>query len=269
MTANLIRRMIFVIALLVIIWIAQKIGKLTLEFHSLKIVILPMVIAALITMLLAIPPLRRKLVLLKLIYHPEHIEFCGRYTLLLLLPLLARMSIYVGPYVSQVLHDSLGFLLSELGGVGTVIFGMPLALLLGLKRSSIGACLGVGREGELGFISEKFTLNSAEGQGVLAVYLIGTLLGALIFSVLIPILAVFGFSPLALAMASGVGSASMMTAAASSVSALYPQQSAQIFAYAALSNQVVAVLGTYLMLFINYPLCEWIYARYNRLRGSN
>lgn len=99
--------------------------------------------------------------------------------------------------------------------------------------------------------------------------MIGTLLGALIFSILIPILAIFGFSPLALAMASGVGSASMMTAAASSVSALYPDQSAQIFAYAALSNQVVAVLGTYLMLFINYPLCEWIYARYNRLRGSN
>lgn len=35
--------------------------------------------------------------------------------LLLLLPLLARFGVFVGPYVDQVLHDSLGFLLSELG----------------------------------------------------------------------------------------------------------------------------------------------------------
>ncbi len=258
---------LFWIAVLLIIFVTQKIGKITLNLWSLKIIILPMVLAALAAMFLGVPYLRR-FKLFATIYKKEHIQFCGAYVLLLLLPMLARMSIYVGPYVHQVIHDGLGFLLSELGGIGTVVFGMPLALLLGLKRSSIGACLGVGREGELGFISEKFTLNSPEGQGVVAIYLIGTLFGALIFSILIPVLAIFGFSPLALAMASGVGSTSMMTAAASSVSALYPEQSTQILAYAALSNQVVSVLGTYLMLFVNYPLCEWIYRKYEMLRGA-
>lgn len=255
----------WLIALLAIIWLVQKIGKISFTVLKIKIIILPLVFAALLGMFCGLPMLR-KIKFFKLVYHPQNINFCAKYMLLLLLPLLARFGVFVGPYVDQVIHDSLGFILSELGGVGTVIFGMPLALLLGMKRASIGACLGIGREGELGFISEKFTLNSAEGQGVLSVYLIGTIFGALIFSILIPILAKFGFSPLSLAMASGVGSTSMMTAAATSVSAIYPAQSAQILAYAAMSNQVVSVLGTYLMLFINYPLCEKIYTLYAKIR---
>ena len=267
MPAKFTSRVAFVVAILLIIFVVQKIGKLSFNLGSIKIIILPMVIAALLAMIGGLPHLR-KIGLFAKIYQRENIQFCAKYMLLLLLPLLARFGVFVGPYVDQVLHDSLGFLLSELGGIGTVVFGMPLALLLGLKRSSIGACLGVGREGELGFISEKFTLDSPEGQGVLSVYLIGTLFGALVFSLLIPLLAKLGFEPLALAMASGVGSASMMTAAASSVSALYPEQATKILAYAAMSNQVVAVLGTYLMLFINYPLCEWIYNRYTQFCGA-
>ena len=260
MAKKMLSKFIFLCAILFIVFISQKVGRTTFSAFSIKIIILPMVIAAILAMLLGLPQLRR-FKLFSSVYTSENIEFCGKYVLLLLLPLLARFGVFIGPYVGQVIHDSLGFVLSELGGVGTVIFGMPLALLLGLKRSSIGACLGIGREGELGFISEKFTLNSPEGQGVLSIYLIGTLFGALIFSILIPVMAKLGFSPLALAMASGVGSTSMMTAAAASVSALYPAQETQILAYAAMSNQVVSVLGTYLMLFVNYPLCEWIYRK--------
>lgn len=267
MLAKYSHKLIWFIAVLAIIWTVQKIGKISFVIGDIKVIILPLVFAALLGMFCGLPILRKSKIF-AMIYHRDNIKFCARYMLLLLLPLLARFGVFVGPYVSQVLHDSLGFLLSELGGVGTVVFGMPLALLLGMKRASIGACLGIGREGELGFISEKFTLNSPEGQGVLSVYLIGTIFGALIFSLLIPILAKFGFSPLALAMASGVGSTSMMTAAATSVSALYPNQEAQILAYAALSNQVVSVLGTYLMLFVNYPLCEKIYHYYLSIRKN-
>ena len=60
--------------------------------------------------------------------------------------------------------------------------------MLGLRREAIGATLGIGREGELAYISEKYTLDSDEGRGVLSLYIIGTLFGTIFFSVFAPLL---------------------------------------------------------------------------------
>ena len=68
-----------------------------------------------------------------------------------------------------------------------------------------------------------------------------------------------GFDYRALAMSSGVGSASMMTAASSSLIALMPENETTIAAYAAASQLLTSFLGTYTMVFIAVPLQRFMY----------
>jgi hypothetical protein len=168
--------------------------------------------------------------------------------------------------LKEILSVGWVFLFQELGNVGTVLIGLPVALMLGLRREAIGATLGLGREGELAYISEKYTLDSAEGRGVLSLYLIGTLFGSIFFSIFAPIMAGLGFDYRALAMSSGVGSASMMTAASSSLVALMPENETTIAAYAAASQLLTSFLGTYTMVFIAVPLQRFMY---NLLTGGS
>ena len=62
-------------------------------------------------------------------------------------------------------------------------------------------------------------MNSPEGTGVLGTYMIGTVFGTIFFGLLGSFALLTGLHPYALAMASGMGSGSMMTAAASSLAA--------------------------------------------------
>lgn len=101
---------------------------------------------------------------------------------------MARYGADVAPQIREILSIGWIFIVQEFGNLGTVLLGLPAALLLGLRREAIGATLGIGREGELAYISEKYTLNSDEGRGVLSLYIIGTLFGAIFFSILPPVL---------------------------------------------------------------------------------
>ena len=104
-----------------------------------------------------------------------------------MLPLMARYGADVAPRLAEIISIGWVFLLQELGNLGTVLLGLPVALLLGLRRHAIGSTLGLGREGELAYISEKYTLNSDPGRGVLSMYLMGTLFVALFFSFFAPV----------------------------------------------------------------------------------
>lgn len=182
-----------------------------------------------------------------------------------MLPLMARYGADVAPKLGEIFSIGWVFLLQELGNLGTVLLGMPVALALGLKRAAIGSTLGLGREGELAYISEKYGLHSDEGRGVLSIYLIGTLFGAIFFSAFAPILLSAGFDVRALAMASGMGSASMMTGASSSLIAVVPDMSATIRSYAAASQLLTSFLGTYTMVFLAVPLQRSLYRFWTRM----
>jgi hypothetical protein len=223
-----------------------------------------MIFAVIITMGLGGTKILNKVPYLNCIYTESNIEFCGKYILLVMLPLMARYGAFIGPHINEILNVFLGFVLQEFGAIGTVLFGLPIALFLGLRREARGATLGIGREGELAFISEMFTLNSPEGRGVLSIYLIGTLFGAIIYCLVIPLLALCGFNPLALAMSAGVGSASMMTASAATIAEFYPHMKEEILAFAATSNQITSITsitGTYMMVFVAYPLSNFLYTK--------
>ena len=251
----------FVVA---VVTIAELIGMQFITLGNTTVTVLPLVFSVLLAMLFGLPMLRKGVV--AKIYSKGNIQFSAKYLLYIMLPLMARYGADVAPRLKEILSVGWVFLFQELGNVGTVLIGLPVALMLGLRREAIGATLGLGREGKLAYISEKYTLDSAEGRGVLSLYLIGTLFGSIFFSIFAPIMAGLGFDYRALAMSSGVGSASMMTAASSSLIALMPENETTIAAYAAASQLLTSFLGTYTMVFIAVPLQRFMY---NLLTGGS
>lgn len=249
---------LLIILVLVTISISEAIGITPVALStSVTITLLPLVFAVLITMGLGIPLWRKGL--LRRVYSARNVAFSGRFLIIIMLPLMARYGADVAPRLGEIISVGWVFLFQELGNLGTVILGLPVALLLGLRRHAIGSTLGLGREGELAYISEKYTLDSDPGRGVLSMYLMGTIFGALFFSLFVPVLLGTGLDIRALAMASGVGSASMMTAASSTLAARIPDMQDTIVSFAAASQLLTSFLGTYTMVFLAVPLQRFIY----------
>jgi len=67
--------------------------------------------------------------------------------------------------------------------------------------------------------------------------------------------------PYSLAMAAGVGSASMMTAAVGSLVAMFPDMTEMITAFGATSNMLSGLDGLYMSLWLALPLSEWLYKK--------
>ena len=242
---------------LIVITISELIGFQSIALGSVKISLLPLVFAIMITMFLGLTIFRKGI--LKKVYSKNNIQFANKYLLFIMLPLMARYGADVAPHIREILSIGWVFLIQEIGNLGTVLIGLPAAILIGLRREAIGATLGIGREGELAYISEKYTLDSDEGRGVLSLYIIGTLFGAIFFSIFAPLLLDVGFRVEALAMASGVGSASMMTAASSTLVARMPELESTILAYASASQLLTSFLGTFTMVFLAVPLQRFMY----------
>ncbi len=92
--------------------------------------------------------------------------------------------------------------------------------------------------------------------------MIGTVFGTIFFGLLGSFALLTGIHPFALAMASGMGSGSMMTAASSSLAAAAdPALKDTILAYAATSNMLTGVTGMYSVIFIALPLTNWYYKK--------
>ncbi|NBJ68208.1 MULTISPECIES: DUF3100 domain-containing protein [Clostridia] len=250
---------------LFIITISEFIGFQAIPIGSFTIGLLPLVFAILLTMFLGLKVFRKGI--WKKIYSDNNIHFAGKYLIFIMLPLMARYGADVAPQIREILQIGWVFIIQELGNLGTVFLGLPIALLLGLRREAIGATLGIGREGELAYISEKYTLESKEGRGVLSIYIIGTLFGAIFFSVFAPILLDLGIRVEALAMASGVGSGSMMSAASATLVARIPEMESTILAYASASQLLTSFLGTFTMVFLAAPIQAFMYKKL--VRGDN
>lgn len=184
-----------------------------------------------------------------------------------LLLLMARYGTLIGPTLPQIIRSSPALILQEFGNIGTVFLGLPIALLLGLKRESIGAAHSIAREPNIALIGDVYGLNGPEGRGVMGVYISGTVFGTLFFGLMASFFAAYTpLHPYSLAMASGVGSASMMTAAVGSLSAMYPEMTETLAAFGAASNMLSGLDGIYMSLWIALPLTEWLYRKLAVLR---
>ena len=71
-----------------------------------------------------------------------------------MLILVTKIGLGIGPNLQMLANSSLALLVQEFGHFfGTLIFGLPVAFLVGMKREAIGACYSIDREPNIAIIA--------------------------------------------------------------------------------------------------------------------
>jgi Protein of unknown function (DUF3100) len=233
-----------------IVLIAEAIGTFQISLGKGVIMLLPMLYAIIIGLGLYFTPVIKE----KQSKSAESLIFIA------VSLLIAKFGVTIGPAMSTIIEVGPALILQEIGNLGTILFALPIAIFLGLKRESIGMTHSVAREPNVALIMDKYGLNSPEGRGVMAIYIFGTVFGAVFMGLIAGILAsITPLHPLSFAMASGIGSGSMMAAATGSLVAAFPDLEQDIVALAGASNLISAGIGLYASIFIGLPLTEKLY----------
>lgn len=259
---------VFALALIIAV-ISEWFGPLPIELGVGKVVLLPMIWALLIGLTLGLLS-KRMPGPLKLSVHNQHLAAAVLSSALFLF--IAKLGLLVGGALPKLAEAGWGLALQEFGNlIGCILLGMPVALLLGIKREAIGATFSIGREPGLAIVGERFGMDSPEGRGVLAEYITGTLFGAIFISILAGFVTSLNiFHPLALAMGAGMGSGSMTAAAVGAIAAQQtPEVAKDVAAFAAAANLIATTIGTYLTLFISLPLAVRAYRFLEPILGRN
>ncbi|MGI5963835.1 MAG: DUF3100 domain-containing protein [Lawsonibacter sp.] len=191
----------------------------------------------------------------------EHESEAASGTMLIFVgPLLAKLAVASGYSINEIIAVGPAMILQEFGNIGTMFLALPVALLLGFKREAVGMTHSIGREQNMGLIIDRYGFDSDETRGVLIIYIIGTVIGSVFIGPLTTVLAtLLPLSPLAYAMATGVGSAGMTAASLSTLIDMFPEYETQMSAYSSMSNLLTQVDGIYVSIFIGLPLCNVLY----------
>lgn len=174
--------------------------------------------------------------------------------------LIGKISITSGVAIKEIITAGPALILQNLGNLGTILFALPVALLLGFKRECIGMTHSIGREPNVALISEKYGSDTPEFRGVMMVYVVGTVFGTIFMGAAASFLAsATPISVEAYAMATGCGSAGMMTAALAPLLELKKEAATTLTAYASISNLISSIGGLYISIFLGLPLTEKLY----------
>ena len=173
--------------------------------------------------------------------------------------LIAKLAISSGQSLDNIFNVGPALILQQLGDLGTLV-ALPVALFLGFRREVIGMTSSICREPNLGVIIDKYGFKSPEARGVLAIFVIGSIIGTAFISLLSSIcVSVLPIHPYAFAMASGIGSASMNAASLASISHVFPAMATDLEAFAGCSNLLSFCFGIYMCMFVSIPLAEKLY----------
>ena len=247
------------IIVLVLIIIAELIGAINIPVGPGRIVLVPMLYALIMGIFMTLK-------FVKVANHKDMVDASSLISLTLLL-LMARYGTLVGPTLDKILAASPALILQEFGNLGTLFIGVPIAVMIGLKREAIGGAHSIAREPNVALIGDMYGLDSSEGRGVMGVYICGTVFGTIFIALLTTFCASYlPFHPFSLAMAAGVGSASMMTASVGTLSSMFPNLATEIQAFGAASNMLSGLDGLYMSLFMALPLTEWLYRKCYKLK---
>lgn len=247
------------IIVLLIVCISEFIGVKSFKVGPGSIVFLPMLFAMVIAIFLTPKFLN--------IVKEKEMDDAGSLISITLMLLMAKYGTNIGPTLPKILAASPALILQEIGNLGPPILAIPLGVFIGLKREVIGGGHSISREPNVALVAEKYGLDSEEGRGVLGVYVVGTVLGAIFIGLLSSFLAAYTpLHPYALAMSTGVGSASMMTAGIGSLIAMFPDMADMITAFGAASNVFTGLDGLYMSIWIALPMSEWLYKKCYRMK---
>jgi len=246
---------------LVLVVLAELIGTKSFKLGPGTLVLLPMLYALLLGLLTGPKFLK--------ITNFEDMKAAESLITISVLLLMAKYGTNIGPTLPLIIKSGPALILQEFGNLGTVLLGMPFALLLGLRREAIGATFSIAREPNIAIISDMYGLDTPEGRGVMGVYIAGTVFGSIFFGLFAGFAAtLLPFHPYSLAMASGVGSASMMSASVGALVELFPEMAEEITALGAASNLASGADGVYMSIFLAIPMCEWMYRKLMRNRAE-
>lgn len=238
------------VLVLAIVCVTELIGQHSISVGVGIILLLPMLYAVIIGIAVYFTPLVTK-------KQSEKAETLVYITLTLLI---AKFGVQAGPALPQLIEAGPALILQEIGNLGTILIALPVAILLGLKRESIGMTHSIGREPNLALITDKFGLSSPEGRGVMSMYIFGTVFGSIFLGLISGFLATATpLHPYSFAMATGVGSGSMAAASLGPLVAAFPDMADTITAFSGASNLLTSVTGLYASIFIGLPLTEKLY----------
>ena len=257
-------QVIFLTAILVII--SEAIGKVNIPVGPAKILLLPMVWG--IIMGVCAGSFNHRLPAFLSVNLPQQWRASSFMQIAMYL-LVAKLGVMVGGNLPMLKSAGPVMVVQEIGHVfGPILIGLPIALLLGIKREAVGATFSIGREISIALIADRYGMDSPEGRGVMAEFITGSLISAIFISILAGSIASLGiFDPRALAMGAGVGSASMGAAAAGAVAAVHRDMADTVLAFTAAANLITMTIGTYLILFISLPVCSWAYYKLEPVLG--
>ena len=246
---------------LVIMIIAELIGTMKVAINGVRgagisFSLIPMLFAIVIGIILGgLKKIKR-----------ENMETAASYIGICVMFLIVKLSCSIGPSWSKIVAAGPALILQEFGNLGTIFFSMPLAVLVfKMGRASIGAAFSISREPSIAIVADKYGLDGPEGSGVMGAYVTGTVLGTVFYGILASIfVGVKLFHPYALAMAAGMGSASMLTAATAPLVEAFPDMAEELQAFASTSNTLTNADGLYMSLLIGLPLTEWLYKKLSK-----
>lgn len=242
--------------------IAELIGTKTLDIKGINIVFSPLIWSMLIVFAIYMSPLK--------LVKKEDSKSANNMMSVMLAVLIAKLGVTSGAQLEAIKEAGLALVLQNFGNLGTILISLPIALLLGLKRESIGMCHALSRESNVGLIQDNYGAESPEFRGVMAVYIIGTILGPIVLSILTSLTISLNIvSPLGAAMGTGAGSASMMTAGLAALIQNFPELEAQMTAFAGLSNLISSVIALPLGIFLGLPITEFLYKKLDFLRRKD
>ncbi|MFD7295241.1 DUF3100 domain-containing protein [Streptomyces sp. NPDC059897] len=245
---------------LVIALVVQFVGELDIDLGIGSIIIFPMVWGLLLGLLVSLQKFRPLGIDLQ--------KVAAALVGVAVMILVARLAFNIGPSLPTLADAGPALLLQEIGHLlGTVAVALPLAVLLRMGKATVGATFSLDREPSFAMVSEKYGPDSDQYRGVLAMYVFGTMFGAVFITLLTSLVSNWNiFDPLALAMGAGVGSGSMMAASSASIVAAYPGDEQAILGMAAVSNLITTILGVYVGIYLALPLADRFY-RFLTRRG--